>query len=67
MFVCHCKIVTSGAIRALAAEGVRTAREVSRATGAGSDCGRCQANVSRVLRSALANLGEEPTNEKELP
>jgi bacterioferritin-associated ferredoxin len=59
VFVCHCKVVTSRTIRELAAQGVRTTREVTRETGAGSVCGRCQTNVSRILRSAVEELGEQ--------
>lgn len=63
MYVCHCKIVTSGTIRALAARGVRTARGVARETGAGSVCGRCQTQVSRILQSAVDDLAQQTGEE----
>lgn len=65
MYVCHCRVVTSGTIRALATSGVRTAREVARETGAGSVCGRCQTQVSRILQSAVDELAQRPPEEGE--
>jgi bacterioferritin-associated ferredoxin len=64
VYICHCKTVTSRTIRELAAGGVRTAREVTRQTGAGSVCGRCQTTVSRILSSAIEELS---TQDPELP
>lgn len=65
MYVCHCRVVTSGNIRELVTSGVRTAREVARETGAGSVCGRCQTQVSRILQSAIDELAQRPSEEGE--
>jgi bacterioferritin-associated ferredoxin len=65
VYVCHCRVVTSGTIRALAASGVRTAREAAGKTGAGSVCGRCQTQVSRILQSAIDELAQRPSEEGE--
>jgi bacterioferritin-associated ferredoxin len=66
MYVCHCRVVTSGTIRALARRGLRTPREVTQETGAGSVCGRCQPVIGRILRSMEpTDASTGPTQERE--
>jgi bacterioferritin-associated ferredoxin len=48
MIVCLCRAVSDRAIRTAAAVGL-TLAEIGRATGAGSDCGRCADAVARVV------------------
>ena len=55
MYVCICRAVTDTAIRrAVEEEGVRTLRELSRETGAGTQCGSCVATARAILDEALA-------------
>lgn len=51
MYVCHCRVVSSGTIRALAEQGATTTRQVADATGAGTVCGRCRSTISLILKA----------------
>jgi bacterioferritin-associated ferredoxin len=51
VIVCVCHNLSDGAIRAEVAAGARTADDVARATGAGTDCGCCRATVEALVQS----------------
>jgi bacterioferritin-associated ferredoxin len=48
MIVCLCRAVSDRTIRTAAAVGL-TLPEIGRATGAGSDCGRCADAVAHIV------------------
>jgi bacterioferritin-associated ferredoxin len=50
MYVCHCKVVTSGRITEAIVAGARTTKAVAQATSAGSDCARCVSTIARMVR-----------------
>lgn len=54
MYVCICRAVTDTAIRRAVEEGVRTLPELSRETGAGTQCGSCVATARAILEEAVA-------------
>ena len=61
MIVCLCRGVSEGHIEATVAAGARTAGEVSRACGAGTDCGACFHLVAALVEdacTAVAASGE---------
>ena len=49
MYVCHCRAVNDRTILAAAAEGALTVDDLTRACGAGSDCGGCHAILEELL------------------
>ena len=51
MIVCVCRNLSDAAIRATVDGGARTAAEVARATGAGTECGCCSEAVEALVRS----------------
>lgn len=53
MYVCLCVGVTSHAVAAAVAAGASTSKEVAKACGAGSECGRCRRSVRAILEQAL--------------
>ena len=52
MIVCLCRGVSERHIEATVAAGARTAGEVSRACGAGTDCGACFHLVAALVEDA---------------
>ena len=58
MYVCICRAVTDTTIRRAVEEGVRTLPELSRETGAGTQCGSCVPTARAILDEALA--AQEP-------
>ncbi len=56
VFVCHCRAVTDGTVRASIEEGACSLGELASACGAGSRCGGCHL----ALRRLLAEAGLEP-------
>lgn len=54
MYVCHCKVVTSGTIEQVIADGARTTKDVAQATSAGSACGRCVATIAAMVKDQAA-------------
>ncbi|MFP5316985.1 MAG: bacterioferritin-associated ferredoxin [Acidimicrobiia bacterium] len=52
MFVCHCRAVTDGAVRATIAEGACSLRDLAEGCGAGSRCGGCHLVLQRMLADA---------------
>lgn len=49
MLVCHCKVVYDGQIREVIAGGARDEFDVADACGAGTGCGGCVPEISRLL------------------
>lgn len=52
MIVCLCRGVSERHIEATVAAGARTAGDVSRACGAGTDCGACVHLVAALVEDA---------------
>jgi bacterioferritin-associated ferredoxin len=53
MYVCLCRVVTRTTIETAIAEGARTVEEVGQRCAAGTDCGKCQRNIQRLLSLAI--------------
>jgi bacterioferritin-associated ferredoxin len=53
MFVCLCNGITSQVVAEVIADGASTTKEISKACGAGAECGRCR----RTLRLLLGGSG----------
>ena len=56
MWVCLCLAVNSGRILELIEAGATTVREVSSATGAGTDCGKSARSIHMLLEQQLVAL-----------
>ena len=52
MIVCLCRGVSERQVEAVVAAGATTADQVSRACGAGSDCGACRFMVTEIVENA---------------
>jgi bacterioferritin-associated ferredoxin len=52
VIVCLCRNLSDAAIRAQLDAGARTAEDVARATGAGTDCGCCREAVEDLVRAS---------------
>lgn len=59
MIVCHCKSKTDRDIKAAAASGARTAREVTDACSAGGECGGCLRAITQLLTTAGTRRADE--------
>lgn len=61
MYICLCHVVTRATIEAVIAGGARTVEEVGQQCAAGTDCGKCQRSIIRLL-TILTNEGnnEQP-------
>ena len=57
MYVCVCRAVSDSAIRKAVDDGVHTFRDLSFATGCGTQCGSCVKLARDVMDEALANQG----------
>jgi bacterioferritin-associated ferredoxin len=55
MFVCLCNGITSQVVAEVIADGASTTNEISKACGAGADCGRCR----RTLRTLLGTPNDD--------
>ena len=62
MYVCLCHGVTDSAIRAAVEEGAHTFRQLSFATGCGSQCGSCAVTARALLKECLANQTSHDTS-----
>jgi len=60
MFVCLCTGVTSHTVAEAVAAGATTTKQVAKACGAGSECGRCR----RTIRAIIESAGVEPKHRK---
>ena len=60
MYVCLCKGVTDTQIRAAAADGACSLRDVRERLGVASQCGKCVPHAAEILREARldGNSGE---------
>jgi bacterioferritin-associated ferredoxin len=61
MFVCHCRAVTDGEIRAAITAGARDLEEVGRRCGAGVTCGGCCPLIQELLAEHQAQPPAAPT------
>ena len=52
MYICLCRVVTRTTIEGAITAGARTIEEVGQRCGAGTDCGKCQRTISRLLEAA---------------
>jgi bacterioferritin-associated ferredoxin len=52
VYICLCRVVTRTEIEGAIAAGARTVQEVGQRCGAGTDCGKCQRTISRLLETA---------------
>lgn len=52
MIVCLCRNLSDAAIRAELHAGARTADDVARTTGAGTDCGCCRETLEDLVRTS---------------
>ncbi|MGO8995941.1 MAG: bacterioferritin-associated ferredoxin [Polyangiaceae bacterium] len=61
MYVCVCNAVTEREVGEAIGSGARTRAEVTRACGAGGDCGSCHAMIEDMLEdSGCAGRTAEP-------
>jgi len=61
MFVCLCNGVTSQTVADAVAAGASTTKQVAKACGAGSECGRCRHTVRAIIE---ATVPPEPKRRK---
>ena len=59
--ICTCKNVTKGDILKAMESGATTYQAVKAATGAGSKCGECKADVKRFIKKQLAENQADKT------
>lgn len=52
MFVCHCKAVTDGTVKASIEAGACSLRDLAECCGAGTRCGGCHLMLRRLLAEA---------------
>jgi bacterioferritin-associated ferredoxin len=50
MYICVCKAVTDGQIRTAIDNGICTRRQLVHCFGVGKDCGKCNKEVSELLK-----------------
>ena len=60
MYICVCRVVTRKVIEATIQAGARTVEEVGRQSGAGTECGKCQRNISKLIE--IDTQTRQPTN-----
>ena len=58
MYVCLCLAISDRVIRGAIADGARTLEELEEASGAGSVCGGCYAELQRLLDEGANENGE---------
>jgi bacterioferritin-associated ferredoxin len=56
VFICICHLVTRTEIEALIESGVRSVDQISAKSSAGTDCGKCQRNIGRILEAFQRDL-----------
>ena len=49
MYICLCRVVTRATIEAAIQHGATSVEAVGRGCGAGTDCGKCQRSIVRML------------------
>jgi bacterioferritin-associated ferredoxin len=60
MYICHCRAVTDGKIRAAIAAGARDPAEVARHCGAGARCGGCLPALQALLAESVVTAAASP-------
>jgi len=60
MYICLCRVVTRTTVETAIAQGARTVEEVGERCAAGTDCGKCQRIIQKLL--TLAEEPELPTH-----
>jgi bacterioferritin-associated ferredoxin len=60
MYVCHCGAVNDRTVRAAADAGALTVDDLTRACGAGGDCGGCHATLEELLDLCATANGRVP-------
>lgn len=58
MYVCSCRAVTDDQIARVLDRGVRSAEGVTRACGAGGDCGNCLDEIEEMVSHRHAHSGQ---------
>lgn len=61
MIVCHCRAVNHREIEAVVADGARSIPEVTRACGAGGDCGGCHPTIADLVVESVEAVAEALT------
>ena len=64
MYICICHAVTDSAIHQVVNDGASSFRDLSEATGCGTQCGCCVAQAREVMNEALADQGFVASREK---
>jgi bacterioferritin-associated ferredoxin len=67
VYVCLCRVVTRKAVEAAIDGGARTVEEVSKRSGAGTDCGKCRRTIARLLGTDLPPLKLDTSGPKYSP
>ena len=57
-YVCPCRHVTEEDIRKAIADGATSLKQVRKATGAGSKCGKCKPAAKKLVKRLLAEEGD---------
>ena len=55
MYVCLCNGITSYVVAEVVAQGASTTKEIAKACGAGSECGRCRRTLRAMLTASTGN------------
>jgi len=55
MYICVCRVVSRSTVEGAIAQGARTVEEIGERCAAGTDCGKCQRLIERLL-----TLAEQP-------
>jgi bacterioferritin-associated ferredoxin len=59
MYVCICRQITCGQIRAAASEGISSVRDLKERLGVASECGKCAGCARGVLEEARSCKGPQ--------
>jgi bacterioferritin-associated ferredoxin len=64
MYICICHAVTDSAIHTAVSAGASSFRDLSGATGCGTQCGGCVAQAREVMNEALTDQGSQASREQ---
>ena len=64
MYICVCQAVTDTAIRNAVDQGVNNFRDLSFATGCGTQCGSCVKMAREIMDKTLTAKGSAPSEVK---
>jgi bacterioferritin-associated ferredoxin len=62
VYICICRLVSRSQIESLVASGLRTVEQISAASTAGTECGKCRRNIQRVIDAYLQRV--DPSREE---